>query len=87
MMTLTCAQFESFVMDYLDMRLAAPQQAAFEVHIEDCATCRSYLDRYRHAVALGQQVFAHPDEPVPDGVPHELLEGILLAIDSETSET
>lgn len=87
MMTLTCAQFESFMMDYLDTRLAAPQHAAFEEHIEDCASCRSYLERYRHTIALGQQAFAHPDEPVPDNVPHELLEGILLAIESETSKT
>ena len=82
-MPLTCAQFEEFLMDYLERRLDGSRLRAFETHIDACAPCRSYLERYRHTVALGQRVCAQSESRVPDSAPHELLTAVLQAIARE----
>jgi hypothetical protein len=37
------------------------------------------LKSYQETVKLGKAVFAHPEEPVPEEVPEELVQAILSA--------
>ncbi|MDH3444496.1 MAG: zf-HC2 domain-containing protein [Deltaproteobacteria bacterium] len=76
---MSCAEFESFILDYLDDDLTPEQRAIFERHIAACDACRDYLVGYQQTVALGQTVFTSPEAPVPREVPEELVEGILKA--------
>jgi hypothetical protein len=42
-MTWTCDQIEAQLSDYLEGLLQAPERAAFEAHVEDCADCAPLL--------------------------------------------
>ncbi len=76
---ISCAEFESFILDYLDNNLTPAQRGTFERHIAACGACHDYLDGYRQTVALGRAVFAAPEAEVPREVPEELVEAILKA--------
>jgi len=77
--TISCAEFEKFILDYLEETLGAEQKAIFERHLAACDLCRDYLASYRQTVALGKAVFASPEAPVPQDVPEELVQAILKA--------
>ena len=76
---ISCAEFDAFILEYLDGSLDAKQRATFERHVAACDACRDYLADYRQTVALSQSVFASPEAPVPQDVPEELVEAILRA--------
>ena len=76
---ITCAEFEGFILDYLEGRLTPMQRRVFDLHLRICKDCRSYLQAYRRSVELGKAVFDHPDEAVPDEVPEDLVVAILEA--------
>jgi hypothetical protein len=46
-MTWTCDQIEAQLSDYLEGRLQAPERAAFEGHLNDCAECAPLLASVR----------------------------------------
>lgn len=74
---ITCAEFDAFIVDYLDDRLPPPQRANFSAHIETCPGCGRYLQHYvetRRAVALTA------DDGLPKDAPEELVDGILKAL-------
>ncbi len=75
---MTCAELEGFLVDYLDGTLPRLQRRRFALHLLLCRDCRSYLERYRRAIALGQAVFKDPDA-VPGDVPEDLVRAILAA--------
>jgi anti-sigma factor RsiW len=74
-----CREVVEFLMEYLSGELQADQRLAFEEHLEACPECVAYVKSYEEAVKLGKAVFSHPDEPVPDEVPEELVQAILAA--------
>lgn len=76
---MSCAELDGFVVDYLDGTLPPPQRRIFTLHLLLCRECRSYLERYRRAIALGRAVFQEPTAPVPDDVPEDLVRAILAA--------
>ena len=76
---ISCAEFESFILDYLDENLSSDERAIFERHIAGCGACHDYLDAYRQTVALGRAVFAVPEAALPREVPAELVDAILKA--------
>jgi predicted anti-sigma-YlaC factor YlaD len=78
-MMLTCAEFEAFVLDYLDGTLAKRQRLIFRMHLKVCRDCRSYLAAYERSVALGKAVFQDPESPVPGEVPEDLVKAIMAA--------
>ena len=78
-MMLTCAEFESFMLDFLEGTLPKRQRLIFRMHLKVCRDCRSYMAAYERSVALGQAVFQDPESPVPAEVPEDLVKAILAA--------
>ncbi len=76
---MSCAELDGFLVDYLEGTLPRPQRRIFTLHLLLCRDCRSYLERYRRAIALGRAVFQQPTDPVPDDVPEDLMRAILAA--------
>ena len=78
----TCEEFESFILAYLEGELSPRQRMAFEFHLKICRECRDYLAAYRRTVELGQAVFSDPSAEVPDTVPEDLIKAVLDARDA-----
>lgn len=74
---ISCAEFEDFILAYLEGNLSARQQRIFEVHLQACPHCQNYLEAYRRTVAISKKVFESPHAPVPEEVPEELIQAIL----------
>lgn len=82
-MMMTCAEFETFVLDYLSGDLPPSKGRVFELHLKVCRECREYLEAYRRSLALGQAAFRTPSDPVPEDVPEDLVRAILVARDAD----
>lgn len=76
---ITCAEFESFVLQYLDGDLPEKQRYVFELHLKLCRECREYLAAYRRSMEITEAVLTRPDAPVPGDVPEDLVRAILDA--------
>ncbi|MEM7357518.1 MAG: zf-HC2 domain-containing protein [Pseudomonadota bacterium] len=76
---ITCREFESFIVDYLDNTLEAEQRTLFERHIRLCRECREYLAAYQASNALSATLKSSPDDQVPDSVPQDLVDAVLAA--------
>ena len=77
---MTCRELITFLMDYLDGALPAPERARFDDHLRICAACRVYLQSYRDTVSLERLALAHGHgAAVPDDIPEELITAILEA--------
>jgi anti-sigma factor RsiW len=76
---ISCAEFEGFILAYLEGNLSTRQQSIFEFHLQACPHCQNYLEAYRRAVAISKKVFEFPHAPVPKEVPEELIQAILRA--------
>ncbi len=53
---MNCAQFESILADYVDGTLAAPERAAVELHVSECASCREFMADVTGAVGVLRQL-------------------------------
>ena len=82
-MMITCAEFETFILDYLSDRLSPTQKRIFELHLRVCRECRDYLKAYRQTVELGRAAFRTPAAPVPEDVPEDLVKAIVEARSSD----
>ena len=76
---ITCAEFESFILAYLEDELPARERAVFDLHLKICRECRDYLAAYRRTVEVGKKTFEEPAAPVPDAVPEDLIKAVLAA--------
>lgn len=76
---ITCRELEEFIAEYLDHALSWRQWIVFRLHLLYCRECRDYLVSYERTVALGKAVFQHPDGPVPEDIPEDLVRAILAA--------
>lgn len=76
---ISCAEFEEFILDYLEGRLPAKQTRVFELHLKLCRECRRYLEAYRDTVALGKAAFASGGGAAPGKVPEDLIQAVLAA--------
>jgi anti-sigma factor RsiW len=76
---MTCRELVEFLMDYLEGELPEDSRSTFEEHIGFCPPCKAYLDTYKATVMIGQGVCADPEGPVPEDVPEQLVQAILLA--------
>ncbi len=74
---ITCREFEDFIQDYLDGRLADASARRFERHMKICRECREYLEAYKTSLELGKRVLGPPGAPLPDDVPEDLIKAIL----------
>ena len=76
---MTCRDFVEFLIEYLSGDLADVERAAFEAHLAECLACVAYLQTYEKTIHLIKAAYAHPEDPVPDEVPEELVRAILAA--------
>lgn len=74
--SMTCRQFEDFIVSYLDGSLDKDISHEFESHIEACKACREYLAAYRRTVVLGRRAYDDLDE-IPGTVPEDLVLAVL----------
>ena len=63
----TCRKVNAFLLDFVEGRLDKRTAERFELHIDVCPNCRTYLDQYRQTVELVREV-------PPPRVPVELEE-------------
>lgn len=77
---MTCREFVSFLMEYLDGTLPPTEREAFEEHLRLCPGCVDYMASYRRTVSLTKDAFVGRDPAAPmDGIPEELVQAILAA--------
>ncbi|HVG44744.1 MAG TPA: zf-HC2 domain-containing protein [Longimicrobium sp.] len=69
-----CREVLEFLGDYDAGELDPVRTAAFERHLELCASCRNYLHSYRVTIQLEKDAFAEPELREP---PEELVATIL----------
>ena len=75
---LTCAEFESFVLDYYEGKLDSGVRRRFDRHMALCPMCGVHFESYVRAIELGQRV-CEDDDQLPFGMPEELVGAILSA--------
>ena len=76
---ITCAEFENFVVDYLDNTLPEAQRKVFTRHLTICPECRDYIEHYTQTIQLASKAeeytrFGNAGDP-----PKDLLTAILEA--------
>ena len=76
---MTCRELIDFLMEYLGGELPEAERSEFDRHLSLCSPCVAYLNSYQETVKLGKAAFCHPDDPVPEEVPEELVRAILAA--------
>jgi predicted anti-sigma-YlaC factor YlaD len=79
METLTCRACADFLADYLSGDLPAEVHASFEVHLDRCRNCRTYLEQYAAVISAGQRACHTEDEEAAGRMPEELVRAILDA--------
>jgi anti-sigma factor RsiW len=76
---MTCQDFVTFLMDYLDGQLSGPRRLSFEQHLAECPDCVAYLKTYRHTIRLGKEAYTTETDSIPSDVPEDLIRAILAA--------
>jgi len=76
---ISCQEFETFIVHYLDDELNDQERAIFERHLNLCKECREYLQAYKQTIALGKAAFATSQAPILSDVPEELIKAMLQA--------
>ncbi len=76
---ITCREFDSFVVDYLDDKLPIAQRRKFELHLKTCESCRDYLTAYEKTVEIGQALLISESDNPPADAPEDLVKAILDA--------
>lgn len=74
---MNCSQLTEFIADYLGGELPAAQLEVFERHLEECSTCRRYLDSYRKTIGLAAAANIAEESPPP--IPEDMVKAILAA--------
>jgi predicted anti-sigma-YlaC factor YlaD len=75
----TCRECADFLADYLEGELAAEVRATFELHLERCRNCRTYLEQYSAVIVAGKTACRREDEQAAAAFPEELVQAILDA--------
>jgi predicted anti-sigma-YlaC factor YlaD len=76
---LTCRACADFLADYLSGELDVEVRASFEVHLDRCRNCRSYLEQYAAVISAGQKACHKENEEAARAMPEELVRAILDA--------
>ena len=75
---ITCRQFESFIMAYLEGELPSRQRYVFELHLKLCRECREYLIAYKATMALAKGAVANAAKKI-DQPPEDLVKAVVAA--------
>lgn len=82
---MTCEEFESGLVDYLDGNLRPLARRQIDLHTRLCPHCRRYLRAYDRARRLAGDALRHSDELALRSVPEDLVQAILAARRRETA--
>jgi len=75
-----CRELIGFLLDYLEGALPPADRAAFDRHLERCASCVAYLESYRRTVEVSRRAFSAADaEEEVAAMPPELVSAILAS--------
>ncbi len=77
--SINCQEFEEFIIDFLDSNLSSMQQNIFLKHLNECPSCKRYLEDYQKSVKLSQAAFDNKGESDYEAMPEELVQAILAA--------
>jgi anti-sigma factor RsiW len=80
----TCQELAEFLMKYLEGELPEAQRASLDEHLDLCPPCLAYLETYRKTIELGRSICTDPSGAVPDDVPEELVQAVLVARQRES---
>ena len=83
---MNCQEVSEFLMDYLDSTLPLRQRLVFKLHLLLCRDCRRYLDSYETTVQLTHSLRAEPSSENMPPIPPELVQAILAARGSQSTE-
>ncbi len=83
---MTCRELIDFLDRYLDGELTSAEGAEFAAHLECCPDCVNYLESYTRTIQLSKTWFRDPDEPLPEGVPEELIDAIRAARSQDSTD-
>jgi len=76
---LNCREFRTFVLEYFEGELPTREAWMFDRHLSACPECLTYLTAYGTSMAVGAASNHHPEAPVPQGVPENLVSAIMAA--------
>ena len=76
---ITCEEFESFILAYLDGDLTPRQKSIFEMHLRVCRECRDYLAAYRASLELAKGALGQDRGHLEDDIPEDLIKAVLAA--------
>ncbi len=76
---ITCSEFESFILAYLEDELAARQKYVFKLHLKMCPECRDYLRLYRASMVLAKGALGKDREHLEENIPEDLVKAVLAA--------
>lgn len=80
MTKLTCRACADFLADYLSGELDNEVRASFEVHLDRCRNCRTYLEQYAAVIEAGQRACTRENEEAAGAIPEELVRAVLDAL-------
>ncbi len=71
---MTCRDFVSFLLDYVEGALPPHERRRFDEHLSVCPDCVEYLAQYLDVIRAGKLAFA---DDLPEEVPDQLVDAIL----------
>lgn len=76
---ITCTEFETFILAYLEDDLPPRRKSVFEFHLKVCRECRDYLAAYRASLELAKGALGQDRDHLDDDVPEDLVKAVLAA--------
>ena len=76
---MTCREFVEFLWRYTSDELSPKERATFDTHMSTCRHCVQYLQSYQATIRIGKKTLMESDDPVPAGVPEDLVKAILAS--------
>jgi len=73
----TCKDFTSFILEYLEHDLDETTRATFEHHLLACQNCGRYLAQYLATISFGRCAFREPATAQAPLVPENVIASIL----------
>lgn len=76
---MNCREIIEFLMDYCDGELPEHVQACFEMHLQVCPPCETYLKTYRETILIAKRCVCENPASACDEIPEPLIKAILAA--------
>jgi anti-sigma factor RsiW len=70
----TCQDFASFMLDYVEGTLPADVRQRFEAHLAECGDCVAYLADYRATIAATAAAAGGDPPAMPDALVRAIVD-------------